>query len=132
MNITNIGHEAVLLDWVNKTAINDELSVVFDDLLDDLRTVYPELQPRFLTEDSENILIDRYTSRQRAGIYLLPGRSIKLRFILEGAYNSLNGGKSSDVMTHKAFFSFIPAKYAMFSVDYTYQIIQGNLQLVSN
>ena len=91
MNITNIGTEVVLLDWVNKTTVSDELRVSYNDWLDDIRQAYPELWPKYLLRDSETTLIDRFTDKQRAGIFILPGKTITLTLTLEGVLNSVNG-----------------------------------------
>lgn len=46
MNVTNLGHETVLLDWANKTHANDELAITYKVSYEKYKALYPELRPR--------------------------------------------------------------------------------------
>lgn len=60
VNVTNIGHETVLLDWIHKNNEFDELSITFEDSYDDLKQLYPNLKPKYFDEDQTKTVVDRF------------------------------------------------------------------------
>ena len=132
MNITNLGHETVLLDWIKKNNDHDELSVDFKDSYDHLKELYPELKAKHFDTEYTRTVVDRFHGKQRLGLYILPGHTITLKFSLEGAMSSIPGGKASEKMKHSATVSFIPDGYKNLVVNYTYQVVPGSLTLVPN
>ena len=60
VNVTNIGHETVLLDWIRKNNENDELSVSFEDSYGSLKEMYPNLKPKYFEEDLTTTVVDRF------------------------------------------------------------------------
>ena len=106
MNITNLGHETVLIDWVNKTHENDELSMSYKLSYEEYKKLYPELKPRYFEETENSEFLNRFIDKQRMGLFILPGHTVTLTFSLEGVISSLKGIKASAVMTHAVEFSF--------------------------
>ena len=65
-------------------------------------------------------------------MFILPGHTVKLTFTLEGAMSSTPGGNQSDKMTHSAALTFVPDIYKALVVNYTYQVVPGNINLTPN
>ena len=112
MNITNIGHETVLVDWVNKTHVADELAISYKVSYQEYKKIYPELKPRYFDESESTEFLNRFTKEQRMGLFILPGHTVTFTFSLEGIIASLKAGKASEVMTHAAIFNFTPLAYS--------------------
>ena len=130
VNITNLGHETVLLDWVRKGNAHDELSLEYHDSFEHLKDMYPELKAKYFDEDLSRTVVDRFHDQQRLGLYILPGHTITLKFSLEGAMSSVHGGKASEKMQHSVAFSFLPEAYTSLVVNYTYQVVPGSMSLL--
>jgi len=62
MNITNIGHETVLLDWANKTHPNDELAISYKVSYQEYKSIYPELYPKHFNESETTEFLNRFTN----------------------------------------------------------------------
>lgn len=60
MNITNIGHETVILDWVNKTHDADELAISYKVSYEGYKKIYPELKPKFFDESESSEFLNRF------------------------------------------------------------------------
>lgn len=132
VNITNLGHETVLLDWVRKGNEHDELSLEYHDSFEHLKEMYPELKAKYFDEDLSRTVVDRFHDQQRLGLYILPGHTITLKLSLEGAMSSVHGGKASGKLQHSVSFSFLPEAYKRLVVNYTYQVVPGSMNLLPN
>ena len=130
MNITNLGHETVLLDWANKTHINDELSISYKVSYEEYKHLYPELLPRWFDESESTEFLNRFVNEQRMGLYILPGHTVTFTLALEGIIASLSAGKASDVKNHSVILQFLPLAYEPIKVSYSFQVLPGGLSLV--
>ena len=91
---------------MNKTHVNDELSITYKTTYEEYKYLYPELRPRHFDESESTEIINRFNSYQRVGLFILPGHTVTLVLSLEGVIASLRAGRASDRMTHATIFSF--------------------------
>lgn len=61
MNITNVGQETVIIDWVNKTHVSDELSISYSVSYSEYKKIYPELAPKYFDESESTEFLNRFT-----------------------------------------------------------------------